>query len=81
MNQKILKVGSSAAVTISKSALQELGLNIGDAITAQVDAERQVFSIQPLGRTKTTARERKIMKLTLNFVDRYRADLESLAQK
>ena len=79
MTQKVLKVGSSAAVTIPKQSLKELGLKIGDKVTVDIDRARKTVSIQP---TKKLSREDvKIAKLTLNFIQRYRTDLERLAQK
>lgn len=37
MTQKVLKVGSSAAVTIPKKSLKELGWKIGDRVFVYVD--------------------------------------------
>ena len=81
MIQKVLKVGSSAAVTIPKKALEELGLSIGDRIILSVNTPKQIVSIRRVQKTKTSSRQRKIASLALDFVGRYRADLEELAQK
>jgi len=81
MIQKVLKVGSSAAVTIPKKALEELGLSIGDRIILSVNTPKQIVSIRRVQKTKTSSRQRKIASLALDFVGRYRADLEALAQK
>ncbi|MDO8521727.1 MAG: AbrB/MazE/SpoVT family DNA-binding domain-containing protein [bacterium] len=79
MIQKVLRVGSSAAVTIPKRSLQELGLEIGDSVTVNVDTARKVVSFKS---AKTeSARGKEITELALNFVNRYRADLEALARK
>ena len=56
MIQKVLKVGSSAAVTIPKKSLKELGS------------------------AKRTAKNDKITLWTLEFIERYRSDLEALAK-
>ncbi|OGG58678.1 hypothetical protein A2765_03320 [Candidatus Kaiserbacteria bacterium RIFCSPHIGHO2_01_FULL_56_24] len=79
MTQKVLKVGSSAAVTISKKSLAELGIEIGDQVNVVTDAERQVVSIRPL--KSESKRMTKITKLTLDFVNRYREDMEALANE
>ncbi|MBI4087651.1 MAG: hypothetical protein HY434_02365 [Candidatus Liptonbacteria bacterium] len=79
MTQKVLKVGSSAAVTISKKSLAELGLNIGDSVIVEVNRKRRVFSVRPSN--KIAERQERIAYLTLNFVDRYRKDLQALAKK
>ena len=78
MTQKVLKVGSSAAVTIPKKTLDELGLKIGDSVSVTVDVERRVVSIQP-GNAQSAHRD-KITKLTADFIDRYREDMEALAK-
>lgn len=79
MTQKVLKVGSSAAVTIPKKSLDELGLKIGDEVSIDIDRARKTVSIQPV--EKLSREDIKIAKLTLNFINRYRIDLERLAQK
>ena len=79
MTQKVLKVGSSAAVTIPKKSLKELGLKIGDQVTVRVDAKRGEVTIKQT--PQTLKRAEHITKLTLDFIDRYRADLNALAKK
>jgi antitoxin component of MazEF toxin-antitoxin module len=78
MTQKVLKVGSSAAVTIPKKSLEELGLKIGDQVEVIVEKSKKKFSIQPI--TKIGVADRKIAKLTLDFVNRYRKDMEALSR-
>ena len=77
MIQKILKVGTSAAVTIPKHSLELLGMRIGDQV--EVDVSKEIMTVRPAG--KSSAREKKITELTLNFIERYRKDLEELARK
>ena len=79
MTQKVLKVGSSAAVTIPKKSLEELGLKIGDRITIDIDKNKKIVSIKAA--EQLSKEDAKIAKLTLNFVNRYRKDLEALARK
>ncbi|KKL82069.1 hypothetical protein LCGC14_1988460, partial [marine sediment metagenome] len=78
MTQKVLKVGSSAAVTIPKKSLDELGLSIGDKVIVEVDRRTRSVSIKPY--KKPSKRQQKIAKLTLDFIERYRDDLEVLAR-
>ena len=78
MIQKVMKVGSSAAVTIPKKSLEELGLKIGDTVTLTIDAENKVVSVRP---TAHSEERDKITKLTLDFVNRYREDMEALADE
>jgi len=79
MTQKVLKVGSSAAVTLSKKALAELGVGIGGEVEVEIDHKDKSVSVRaahPL-----SAKDKRIAKLTVGFVDRYRKDLEALAHK
>lgn len=79
MTQKVLKVGSSAAVTIPKKSLAELGLKPGDRVSVSIDQHRRTVSIRPMGALSKA--DAKIAKLTLAFINRYRRDLEALARK
>ena len=77
MIQKILKVGTSAAVTLPKHSLEELGVRIGDSVEVDVkDASVIVRATK-----KRPSRDKKITELTLNFIERYRNDLEALARE
>ena len=77
MTQKVLKVGSSAAVTIPKKSLAELGIKIGDSVNVQIDAKKGVVFIK----IKKPAVDREVLKWTRNFIERYRPALEALAKK
>ena len=79
MTQKLLKVGSSAAVTIPKKSLKELGLKIGDEVRVAVDAKEKTVIIKSI--SQLSKADNKIAKLTLDFINRYRKDLETLARK
>lgn len=79
MTQKVLRVGSSAAVTIPKKSLAELGLKPGDEVIVEVDRKNKAVSIRPS--QKMTKRQERIAELTLSFINRYRKDLETLAKK
>jgi antitoxin component of MazEF toxin-antitoxin module len=79
MTRKILQVGSSAAVTIPTNALKALGIAVGDSVNVFLNAAKHTISIEPVN-VKIESRNEKITSLTLNFVDRYREDLEALAK-
>ncbi len=79
MIQKILKVGSSLAVTIPKSTAEELGWQAGDRVAVESDAVTDTVSIRPA--RKGTLKAKRIAALALNFIERYRSDLEALAHK
>lgn len=68
MVQKIIKIGSSAGVTIPKKQLQELGLRVGD----EVD-----LSLKPVKKNKHT----KLMREYDEFVEQYGQTLKNLAER
>lgn len=76
MTQKVLKVGSSAAVTIPKKSLAELGLKPGDRVRVAVDHRRRTVVIEPAVRVSD-----ELMSWTKRFIERYRPALEELARK
>ncbi len=76
MIQKVLKVGSSAAVTIPKKSLAELGLKPGDRVRVAVDRKRRTVIIEPAVRVND-----ELMSWTKRFIERYRPALEELARK
>ena len=79
MAQKVLKVGKSAAVTIPKGSLDDLGLKIGDEVNVEVDRKKRSVVIRP--EQKISAKQQHIAELTESFIQRYRKDLEELAKK
>lgn len=76
MTQKVLKVGSSAAVTIPKKSLEELGIKIGDEVMVDVNPKTKKVVIEPIAKSN-----KEIIEWTNKFIDRYRDALEALAKK
>lgn len=76
MTQKVLKVGSSAAVTLPKKSLEELGLKIGDTVSVEIDKKGKAVIIQPLLKV-----DKELIDWTERFIERYRPALEALAKK
>mgnify|MGYP001579177103 FL=1 len=76
MIQKLLKVGSSAAVTIPKKSLKELGLKIGDEVRVAVDAKEKTVIIEPVGKISE-----ELIAWTNDFIKKYRPVLKALAKK
>ncbi len=76
MIQKVLKVGSSAAVTIPKKSLKELGIKIGDSISISVDKNKRSVTIEP-----SFAADKELLSWTKSFVEKYRPALEALSRK
>lgn len=76
MIQKVLKVGSSAAVTIPKKSLKELGIKIGDEVRVAIDVKGKTVVIEPAHKVK-----KELLDWTERFIQRYRPALEALARK
>jgi antitoxin component of MazEF toxin-antitoxin module len=76
MIQKVLKVGSSAAVTIPKKALDELELKIGDSVSLTIDAERRRVVVE-----SPAVVDRELVQWTRAFIKKYRPALEALKDK
>lgn len=76
MTQKLLKVGSSAAVTIPKRSLKELGLKIGDEIRVAIDVKEKTVTIESARKPS-----KETLSWTDQFIRRYRPALEALAKK
>lgn len=76
MTQKVLKVGSSAAVTIPKRSLGELGLKPGDEVRVEIDRKRRAVIIRPSAKINE-----ELLTWTKQFIERYRTALEALAKK
>ena len=70
MTQKVIKIGSSAGVTIPKRQLTELGLGVGDEVKITIEAVNQ--SSQP---------HSKLMTEYQDFVKHYGQTLKNLAKR
>jgi antitoxin component of MazEF toxin-antitoxin module len=81
MVQKLLKVGSSAAVTIPKKSLGELGWDIGDELIVDVDQIKQSVTVKSRKQPHTQVVNRELIEWTDKFIEEYRPALEALAKK
>lgn len=79
MRQKVLKVGSSIAVVMSKQYAAKLHVQAGDIVNTGIDEKLGTFFARRDPQMSTDVN--KIAELTLNFINRYRKDLEELADK
>ncbi len=76
MPQKVIKIGTSAGVTISQETLKELGLKPGDNVEVGVDKKNKSVVITPVANV-----DKELIDWTQKFIDRYKKDLEELGQK
>jgi antitoxin component of MazEF toxin-antitoxin module len=72
MSQKIIKVGSSAAITIPKDALETLGVAIGDRVKLQIGKES--LSVSP-----AVGIDKGLIDWTQGFIKKYKKALDELA--
>ena len=77
MIQKVMKVGSSAAVTIPKKALKELGLKIGDSISVAVNTTTKQVVMEPYA----SVIDHETVAWAKGFIKKYRPALEALARQ
>lgn len=77
MVQKVIKVGSSAAITISKQAIKDLGVSVGDSVRTTIDSKRRRLYMEPA----SAVISEETLDWTKRFIDRYRPALEALAKK
>ena len=77
MVQKVIQVGSSAAITLSKQVIKDLGLSVGDSVRTTIDGKRRRLYVEPA----TAAISDETLDWTKKFIARYRPALEALAKK
>ncbi len=79
MTHKILKVGTSAAVTIPREYLRELGLRIGDRVDVHYEERETAIYLRPTRKKKILVR-RGTQKFLEEFFRHYHDDLARLAK-
>ena len=77
MTQKVLRVGTSAAVTIPKSILADLRLSVGDQVRVEVDNKRQTLLVTPADQVH----DQELLDWTKKFTTHYQSALEALSKK
>lgn len=76
MIQKLIKIGSSAAVVIPKKSLKELGFRIGDEIRVDIDLVEQTVLVESAKKPS-----RQLTKWVDDFTERYKKDFKLLAKR
>jgi antitoxin component of MazEF toxin-antitoxin module len=76
MMQKVVKLGTSAAVTIPKRAMKDLGVKLGDRVHVEVVKNTRTLKV----RTPVKV-DHELLEWTNAFIDRYRPALKALARK
>lgn len=78
MTRKIIKIGSSSGITLSKEVLSGLGLKVGDEVDIEIDKKNNTLQVKPF--RDLSEEDKKVAKLTSNFIERYRDALDKLAK-
>lgn len=76
MSNKIIKVGSSAAVTIPKKVLKTLSIEIGDKVFVNIDGKNRRVIIEPVVNFKI---EEEVALKIEDFIKKYKKELERLS--
>ena len=71
MAQKVIKIGSSAGVTIPKNQMNDLGIAIGDEVNVAITPT------QP----RPSKHDMEIFTLTQKLIKRHKTALKNLANK
>ncbi len=79
MIQKVLKVGDSAAVTISKESLKALKVKIGDKVITTVSADLGIMVVKSV--KNETPTDLEFIAWTKSFIKQYGKSLKALANK
>ena len=79
MSQKIIKVGSSAAVTLSPDVLEKLKVKVGDSVEVSAYDSSGVATLRRTGRPEGVNPD--VLIWTNAFIDKNRKLLERLADK
>lgn len=76
MKQKIIQVGSSAAVVIPKSMMRRCQYRVGDHVEVSENPQTRQVNIQP-----SVSVDDELVSWTRGFVEKYKDALDELAQK
>ncbi len=79
MTQKVLRVGSSAGITISKEALKALKVRAGDSVVTTVSEKLGIMVVK--SSKNHTSIDLDIIAWTKSFLEQYGDDLKALANK
>lgn len=76
MNRKIISIGDSVGVTLPQKAIQQLGLSVGDEVVVDYNPRQRKIEMSPIASV-----DPDIVRLTSNFIKRYRTALNALSKK
>ena len=74
MQQKVIQIGSSAGVTISKSTLETLGIKVGDVV--ETNTTEGAFSVRAMAAKDSL--DPAVLEWTNTFIEKNRELLDRL---
>lgn len=80
MTQKIIKVGSSAGLTISPDVLKTLGMKVGDSVEVSAHPSTHAMTVRAQKKGKGSVNP-DVITWTNAFIDKNRKLLTRLADK
>jgi antitoxin component of MazEF toxin-antitoxin module len=81
MSQKVIKVGSSLAVVIPKETAHKYNLEVGRSMELETSANGSLLYTPTAPVFSMSEKDQKVANITMNFINRYRKDLEALKDK
>lgn len=81
MNQKVIKVGSSAAVTIPKGSLETLGFSVGSKVSVSIDPKAKRMVVESAEQAVEDSVDKETLAWTKEFIKEYEGALKELADK
>lgn len=78
MIQKTIQIGTSIGGVFPKNLTKQAGINAGDPVFVTYNPQTRGITFTPQTPAPETHQE-KTARLTLDFINRYRTDLEKLA--
>ncbi len=79
MKQKVIKIGSSVGITMSKETLEELGIGVGDFV--ETTSINGVFTAKPATPQVKPAVDPQILQWGNEFIEKNRELLKRLKDK
>jgi antitoxin component of MazEF toxin-antitoxin module len=76
MKQKIIKIGDSYGITLSKKILEEMNMKLGEEVTVNYETSKGKITVEPKVKVNN-----ELMDWTDNFIKKYRKDLDKLADE
>lgn len=80
MSQKLIKIGTSVAVTLSRKNLEDIGLKIGDKVQVDFDVKNKKVTVSPMPEAKLDVNA-EVYAWTKKFIKKYKGALEELSDK